>query len=72
MASWTNCILSDKEMIKDEDLVPLLFFFTSFTPTIVERRYIMKTLLKVIFHVCMIGITGGLWLLGLIVYYLIK
>ena len=37
MASWTNCILSDKIIIKNEDLSASSFFL-SFTLTIVERR----------------------------------
>jgi hypothetical protein len=37
MASWTNCILSDKKIIKNEDLCASSFFLT-FTCAIVERR----------------------------------
>jgi len=32
----------------------------------------MRTLLKVLLHLFLIGITGGLWLLVLVVWYVTK
>ncbi|QCW07629.1 hypothetical protein [Lactococcus phage CHPC971] len=32
----------------------------------------MGTLIKVLFHLIMTGITGGLWLVGLIIWFIIK
>ena len=32
----------------------------------------MGTFLKVLFHLVMTCFTGGLWLVGLIIYYIVK